>query len=79
MIDHYIDFDNYLGADHWLARRFDYTSGNIDYVGKHLEVGAATTDGSWWVWKYTYDASDNLTLMQGPLVGSWDSRAALGW
>ena len=78
-MDYFIDFENYLGSQDWLARRYDYTSGNIDYMGKHLEVDAAASDDSWYIWKYTYDGSDNLTLMQGPLVGSWDGRAGLGW
>ena len=78
-MDYYIDFENYLGSENWGSRRFDYTSGNIDYIGKHVTVSADTADDEWNVWKFTYDGSGNMTYMQGPIVGAWDSRAALGW
>lgn len=78
-MDYYIDFENYLGSENWGERRYDYTSGNIDYIGKHVTVGAVTSDDAWNVWKFTYDGDGNMTRMQGPLIGTWDDRAALSW
>ena len=79
MRDHYIDFDNYLGSQDWGRKKSDYTSGNLDYFGKHLQVTGATSDDQWHILKFTYDGSGNLTDIQGPLVGVWDDRATLGW
>jgi len=77
-MDYYIDFENYLGSQEWLDRRYDYTSGNLDYLGKNVAI-AGTTSDDWQIFKFTYDGSGNVTRMQGPLVGTWDGRAALGW
>lgn len=62
----------------YLAKRLDWTSGSLDYVGLNASVTAATSATTWQVWKYTWTSS-NLTLKQGPLTGSWDGRAALAW
>ena len=64
----------------WKALRFDYTSGNLDYMGKSLLTNPSTSTGNyWWIWKFSYDGSDNLTLMEGPLPGNWDDRSTLNW
>ena len=63
----------------WKYKRFDYTSGDLDYMGKSEHHRAATDVGSlWYIWKFTWDGTD-LTLMEGPLVGNWDNRASLNW
>jgi len=59
-------------------RRYDWTSGDCDYIGRHSDIQAATSDTKWRVWKLTWD-SGNLTLKQGPLTGSWDGRDTLDW
>lgn len=64
----------------WKDQRFDYTSGNLDYLGRSLIHKASTSESTlWWIWKYSFDGSDNLTRIEGPLTGNWDDRAALAW
>jgi hypothetical protein len=59
--------------------RYDYDGSNqMIYHGIHETPGAATSDGTWLIWKLTY-TSTNLTRIQGPLKGSWDNRASLAW
>jgi YD repeat-containing protein len=52
---------------------------NLIYMGFNLVHKTATSEADWYIWKYTYDASDNLTRKEGPLEGSWDNRASLAW
>lgn len=59
-------------------KRFDFTSGDLDYKGVHITHKVATTDTGWIVWKYTWSAG-NLARIEGPLTGSWDGRADLAW
>jgi hypothetical protein len=61
-----------------LVARMEYSGGNITYRGCHRVVNIATSDKEWLVWKYTWTGSD-LTMIQGPLRGSWEDRASLGW
>lgn len=63
---------------YWPELRFDFTTGDLDYLGKHYSSGAATSDGGWLVWKFTWSSS-LPTRIQGPIVGSWDNRASLSW
>jgi YD repeat-containing protein len=49
------------------------------YKGFHESLVADTNDTEWRIWKYTYDASDNPVLIEGPDIGSWDNRENLGW
>lgn len=64
---------------YWKQQRFAYDgSGNIEYKGCHAVTGVGTADAHWTVWKYTWTGS-NLTLIEGPLKGSWDNRATLDW
>lgn len=51
---------------------------NMIYMGFNLIHKAATSDSTWNVWKFTYSGS-NLVRKEGPLEGSWDNRASLGW
>ena len=72
----------FLGDDslHWKDKRFDYTSGNLDYIGNSLIHKASTSSSNlWYIWKYTYDGSSNLTRIEGPLPGNWEDRATLDW
>lgn len=64
----------------WRDVRYDYTSGNLDYIGFCLSNKGSTSAGEiWWIWKFTWDATPNLSRRQGYLVGNWDDRADLDW
>lgn len=64
----------------WHDVRMEYnTSGLMEYRAVHEFHKAATTDPAWEVWKYTYDTSGRCTRIEGPLRGTWDTRASLGW
>lgn len=63
----------------WYDQRMDYTSGNLDYKGVSKIHTAGAGDDVWWIWKYTWDATPNCTRIEGPLLGNWTGRAALGW
>ena len=63
----------------WKTQRFEYVDGDMIYKGGHELIGAATSDDSWRIWKYTWDVSSNPILIEGPLVGAWDDRESLGW
>lgn len=65
--------------DNWKVRRFDYVSGDLIYKGFHEIIGASTSDKNWRIFKYTWDAEGNPTMIEGPVIGSWDDRASLGW
>lgn len=60
-------------------KRFDWTSGSLDYKGVSPVEKASVSAGSlWWIKKFTWTSS-NLTRVQGPLQGNWDDRATLSW
>jgi hypothetical protein len=59
-------------------QRLDFTSGDLDYLGKHATNGASQSDSAWLIWKFTW-ASGNCTRIQGPLTGAWTNRASLSW
>lgn len=64
----------------WHDVRIEYnSSGNLEYRGVHEMHNIPITDTGWEIWKYTYDSSNRTTRVEGPLRGSWDGRAALGW
>ena len=64
---------------YWKDKRFDYTSGDLDYKGLSETHKASTAAGDLWnIWKYTW-VSGNLTRIEGPLVDNWDDRATLSW
>ena len=63
---------------YWNETRFDFTTGDLDYLGKHEMAGAATSDDGWLIWKFAWSSS-LPTKIQGPLTGSWDNRASLLW
>lgn len=48
------------------------------YIGYHREANAATSVSGWEVFKLTW-SGDDLTDIQGPLIGTYDDRASLGW
>lgn len=72
------DVETLLADAYWKQKRYDYTSGNLDYAGHHTSVTAATSDAEWRVYKYTWSGT-NITRIQGPITGAWDDRATLAW
>ena len=66
------------GDQYWPEVRYDFTTGDLDYLGKNAQAGASTADEDWVIWKYNWSSS-LPTRIQGPLTGSWDNRATLGW
>ena len=63
----------------WLSKRFEWdTLFNPVYRGCHRDFNASTGDTNWYIWKFTW-SSATLEKIQGPLVGSWEGRAALPW
>jgi hypothetical protein len=52
-------------------------SGNLIYMGQHYTHGAAGTDTSWLIYKYSYGA-EGITSIE-KLEGAWDSRSSLDW
>ena len=58
--------------------KLEYSTGNIIYRGINKTHKAATNLTTWVIYKYSY-TGDDLTKIEGPLVGSWDGRAALDW
>jgi hypothetical protein len=67
-----------LSESYWHDAKYAYSAGDVIYIGKHADHDAATSDGSWYVWKLTWAAGD-LTRKEGPLIGAWDDRTTLGW
>ena len=61
-----------------LAVRYSYSGGKVEYKGTHTLINPPVSDPDWVITKYSY-TGNNLSLEQGPLVGSWDNRATLGW
>ena len=64
--------------DQWGTSRFDYSGSDLVYIGRHTDHDAATNDKAWAIRKLVYSGSD-LVRIEGPLMGTWDGRAALGW
>ncbi len=63
----------------WKVQRFEFVSGDMIYKGFHEDLGAATSDWAWRIWKFTWDIEGNPALIEGPILGPWDDRAGLGW
>ena len=62
----------------WGRSLYYYGTDGIEYICRHIEKGTASSAGGWYIWKYIY-SSGNLEDVQGPLRGTADGRAALGW
>jgi len=57
--------------------RFEYSSGDLIYLGTHMTQGVATSEDGWIVKKVTYSSGDIVRIET--LIGIWDDRASLGW
>ena len=66
-------------CSYWKQKRLAYDgSDNIEYIGFHYNPKAPVTDPKWEIWKHTYTGS-NITLIEGPKTGDWDSNDSLDW
>ena len=63
---------------YWRNRQFEYSSGDLIYMGVNEKESATTSENTWAVFKYTLGA-DGITKIQGPKTGAWDDRASLSW
>ncbi len=60
-------------------QRFQYSGSDLIYIGYHTDHKAPESDENWYIWKCTYDGSNNLLRQQGPLIGAWENRTTLDW
>ena len=68
-----------IGLDlYWRVRRFEYSGGDVKYIGCNEDLKAPTSESTWVVWKYSYTSGD-VSLIEGPITGAWDNRATMGW
>ena len=68
-----------LPKDQIRDKRYDWTSGSLDYAAvSHTNKASVSAGELWWIKKYTWTSS-KLTRVQGPLQGNWDNRATLAW
>ena len=71
--------DAKIGLDlFWRVRRFEYSGGDVKYIGCNEILDAETSAETWVIWKYTYISGD-VSLIEGPITGAWDSRITLDW
>lgn len=63
---------------YWRVKLYDWTSGDLDYIGCHDQPLALITDENWAVWKLTWSGG-NVTQIEGPLTGTYNGRATLDW
>lgn len=67
-----------IDGTYWHDIRLEYSSGDLIYKGYHIDHKAATDSATWFIWKFTWSGTD-ITRKEGPIIGSWDGRAALSW
>ena len=72
------DIEDLLSGNYWQSKKYDYTTGELDYSGFHKESNATDADGGWEIKKYTW-LDGNCVKIQGPLIGSWTGRTLLNW
>jgi hypothetical protein len=56
--------------------QFDWTSGDLDYMGINGSISAADGDTTWVIFKYTWVSGNPTVIKQR--VTSWTARAS-GW
>lgn len=62
----------------WVEQRLDYAGGsNLIYLGKHKTKSVSESETGWYITKFTYDGSGNLTSSTGPVIGKWSERTNL--
>lgn len=66
--------------ERWQDNRYAYNaSDKIEYIGRSLTHNPGDSVAVWFIWKFSYNASDQVTRREGPLIGAWDNRTSLGW
>lgn len=66
--------------ERFLDRRYARDANDcLEYMGCSFTHNPGDALAVWFIWKYTRDANSFLTRREGPLVGAWNDRAALGW
>ena len=63
---------------YWRNRQFEYSSGDLIYMGMNEMENVSDDTATWAIFKYTLGA-DGITKIQGPITGSWTNRATLAW
>jgi hypothetical protein len=67
------------GDMHWNVKVMTYdVNNNLTYMACNVNMLAATTATTWYIWKYTWTSS-NCTQIEGPLRGSVTGQASLSW
>jgi len=51
-------------------------TGNLDYMGQHIDTYASTADKYWKITKFTWDVNGNMTEKVW-IEGVWDDRATI--
>jgi len=72
------DVEKLLADNYWHDTRYEFAGNNPLYIGKNTTHDESTAAATWFIWKYSF-SGNNPTRKEGPLVGSWDGRAGLGW
>ena len=72
------NYDDWVESDEYYPEmRFDFTSGDLDYLGKHTVHKVSTADKNWIIWKFSWN--NGIPTRREKLTGPYDSRAALSW
>lgn len=56
-------------------KKYDYTSGNLDYIGENVNSDAADDDTDWTIYKVTWSSGEVIIIQKKE--GSWTGRDAL--
>ena len=68
----------FIADTYWQEKKYDWTSGDLDYKGFTHIFNAPTDNGDYWhIWAYTW--STGLPTNKQLLIGNWDDRATMGW
>ena len=74
----YFSVPELIAKTYWKDKRFDYSGADLIYMGVNRDQNASSGDPNWHIWKLTWSGT-SLGRIQGPIIGSWDNRASLGW
>ena len=64
---------------YWKLQQLAYTGDLLVYRGVNAKHNALDGTGTWAIWKFSYDVSENITMIEGPLTHDWTDRANAGW
>jgi len=68
-----------MAEPQYAVERYDFVGGILVYRAGNTIGAASESDGSWFVYKYTWDAAGNLSAIRGPIKGAWANRSSLAW